>query len=223
MRKYLMLFIMAVTLSVVAGDMEPVTLAVNDLNAQGVKESDAVVISEQLRAELMRSRKIQIIERTQMQAILKEQGFQQSGCTSDACAVEMGQLIGVKNMVVGSVGAAGSYTVLSVRVIDVRSGNIIVNESVRFKGGIDEVIEKGIAEISNKLLNGLVMDTDTIKTEQPEQPAEPVVRKKPLKAILIGSGVAVLAGGGVGAFLFLKDDSKNEDPVSTPNTRIELP
>ncbi len=214
---FLILFIIASAVVIFAGENDPVTLAVNDLNAQGVKESDAVVISEQLRAELMRSRKIQLVERTQMQEILKEQGFQQSGCTSDACAVEMGQLIGVKNMVVGSVGAAGSYTVLSVRVIDVRTGNIIVNESVRTKGGIDKVLEKGIDEASNKLLNGLIMDGDTKKTERK------VVKKKPLKGILIGSGVALLAGGGIGTFLFLKGDKPSSEPVSTPNTRIELP
>lgn len=215
-----MLFILSVPLFAFAADKEPVTLAVNDLSAQGVKESDAVVISEQLRAELMKSRKIQLIERSQMQEILKEQGFQQTGCTSDACAVEMGQLIGVKNMVVGSVGAAGSYTVLSVRVIDVRTGNIIVNESVRTKGGIDNVLEEGIAEASNKLLDGLLMGDDIKKTEQPEKT---VAKKKPVKGILIGSGVAVVAGGGVAAFLLLKDDGKSKEPASTPNTRIELP
>jgi TolB-like protein len=220
MRIYLLLFIIAVTLSAFAGNTESVTLAVNDLNAQGVKESDAVVISEQLRAELMKSRKIRLIERSQMQEILKEQGFQQTGCTSDACAVEIGQLIGVKNIVVGSVGAAGSYTVLSVRIIDVRTGNIIVNESVRTKGGIDKVLEKGIEEASSKLLNGLLMGDDIKKTEQPEKAT---VRKKPLKGILIGCGIAAVAGGGVAAYLFLKDDGKSDEPVSTPNTRIELP
>jgi TolB-like protein len=215
---YILLTLFVINSTVFAGDGEPVTLAVNDLNAQGVKESDAVVISEQLRAELMKSRKIQLVERSQMQEILKEQGFQQSGCTSDACAVEIGQLIGVKNIIVGSVGAAGSYTVLSVRIIDVRTGNIIVNESIRTKGGIDKVLEKGIAEASSKLLNGLSMNDTAKKSEEPV-----VKKKKSLKVILIGSGAAVLAGGGVAAFLLLKDDNKSEEPVSTPNTRIELP
>ncbi|HEX2956361.1 MAG TPA: CsgG/HfaB family protein [Chitinispirillaceae bacterium] len=213
----MILFLMIICGSSFAERLEPVTLAVNDLNAQGVKESDAAVISEQLRAELMKSRKIQLVERSQMQEILKEQGFQQSGCTSDACAVEIGQLIGVKNIIVGSVGAAGSYTVLSIRVIDVRTGSIIVNESVRTKGGIDKVLEKGIEEASDKLLSGLLTGEDTENAEQP------VVRKKTGKAILIGCGVAVLAGGGVAAALFLKKDSKSEEPASTPNTRIELP
>ena len=85
---------------------EKITLAVSDFTAQGVKESDAAVVSEQLRVELTKNSSIRLVERGQMHEILKEQGFQQSGCTNDACAVEVGQLLGVKRMIVGSVGSA---------------------------------------------------------------------------------------------------------------------
>jgi hypothetical protein len=155
-----------------------------------------------------------------MQEILKEQGFQQSGCTSDACAVQVGQLLGVKNIVVGSVGMAGSYTVLSVRVIDVGNGSVMVNESIRTKGGIDKVLESGISEAASRLTTGLL----------PESPAEssPVVTEKkhrsPAKAILIGGGAAVLVGGGVVAAILLSQGTDEPvGPGSNPNTRIDLP
>jgi len=195
--------------------------AVSDLAAQGVKESEAIVISEQLRAELMNSPHIRLIERSQMQEILKEQGFQQSGCTNDACAVEVGQLLGVKNMVVGTVGMAGSYTVLSVRVIDVSNGSIIVNESMRTKGGIDKVLETGVGEAVDKLIAGLF----------PESSASPAAmtetkRRSPVKAILIGGGAAILAGGGIIAAVLSGNSGAGNSSGSTtpqPNTRIELP
>jgi TolB-like protein len=217
LRNYFLLFLIGMAGPILAGQSEPTTLAVNDLAAQGVKVSDAAVISEQLRAELMRSPKIRLIERTQMQEILKEQGFQQSGCTSDACAVEIGQMIGVRNMIVGSVGVAGSYTILSVRVIDVSTGGIIANESIRTKGGIDNVVEKGIAEASDKLLSDLFPETKEQKTEKPAE-----VRRKPHKAIFIGCGAALLAGGGIAAAVLMKKDNSPESP-NAANTRIELP
>ena len=199
---------------------ERISLAVSDLAAQGVKESEAAVISEQLRAELMKSPRVRLIERSQMQEILKEQGFQQSGCTSVACAVDVGQLLGVKNIVVGSVGMAGSYTVLSVRVIDVGNGSVVVNESIRTKGGIDKVLESGISEAASRMATGLL----------PESPAEssPVVTEKkhrsPAKAILIGGGAAVLVGGGVAAAILLsKGTDEPVGPGSNPNTWIDLP
>ena len=196
---------------------EPVTLAVSDLAAQGVQESDAAVISEQLRAELMKSPRIRLIERSQMQEILKEQGFQQSGCTNDACAVEVGQLLGVNNIIVGSVGMAGSYTVLSVRVIDVKTGSIVVNESIRTKGGIDKVLESGIEETATKLNTGLFPEA---AAPQPEVSAG--AKRSPVRGVLIGGGAAVLVGGGIAAAVWLNKDEPF-DETTTPNTRINLP
>ena len=42
-------------------------------------------------------RNIKVIEREMMEEIIKEQGFQQSGCSTDECMVEVGKLIGVEN------------------------------------------------------------------------------------------------------------------------------
>lgn len=193
------------------------SLAVNDLSAQGMKESEAVVISEQLCAELMKSPRIRLIERSLMQEILKEQGFQQSGCTSDACAVEVGQLLGVKNIVVGSVGLAGSYTVLSVRIIDVSNGSIIVNESIRTKGGIDKVLEAAIPEAAEKLCAGLFPAEERTAVQISEKRL-----RSPRKLIFIGAGTAVLVGSGIAAAELLKKDEPFEQ-TTTPNTRIELP
>ena len=53
-----------------------------------------------------------MVERNQMEEILNEQGFQQSGCTSAECAAEVGALLGVQNMVSGSFGLLGNtYTI----------------------------------------------------------------------------------------------------------------
>lgn len=196
---------------------EQISLAVSDLAAQGIKESEAAVISEQLRAELIKSPRIRLIERSQMQEILKEQGFQQSGCTSDACAVEAGQLLGVKNMVVGSVGMAGSYTVLSVRVIDVATGSVVANESIRTKGGIDKVLESGIADAAERLNAGLFPE---IAESQPE--VSTGEKRSPLRGVLIGGGAAVLVGGGIAAAVLLSKDNP-ADKTANPNTRIDLP
>ncbi len=209
-------FILLSTLS--AQQTGTISLAVNDLEAQGVKASEAAVISEQLRAELMKYPNMRMIERGQMEVILKEQGFQQSGCTSDACAVEVGQLLGVTNIAVGSVGRAGSYTVLTVRVLNVATGEIVVNKSMQTRGGIDKVLESGIKIIGENLQQGLFPDP-----EKKSKISKPKNRSAG-KIILIGGGSLALIGGGVAAFLFLKEkDSADNTPNYPNNTRIELP
>ena len=67
-------------------------IAVSDLIAQGVNQSEANVVTEQLRAELLKAGHFRIIERSQMQEILKEQGFNKPGAQpthaqykSDSC------------------------------------------------------------------------------------------------------------------------------------------
>ena len=43
-----------------------------------------------------------------MGAILEEQGLQQSGCVSSECAVEVGNALGAKFIVTGSISKVGN-------------------------------------------------------------------------------------------------------------------
>jgi TolB-like protein len=204
--------------TLVAQEKRTISLAVSDLTAQGVKQNEAAIITEQLRVELIKIPHIRLIERSQMQEILKEQGFQQSGCTNDACAVEIGQLLGVNNIVVGSVGIAGSYTVLSVRVLDVKTGEIVINESIRTKGGIDKMLEQGIQQIASKLQARLFPDNSQLPATTPQSN-----KSGTKKTLIFAGGGALLVGGAAAAVLLLKSDDTPKETVPTPNTSLELP
>jgi hypothetical protein len=209
------LCLLAATALLSAQNQSSLTIAVSDLTAQGILQSEAMVISEQLRAELMSDPRIKLVERSQMEEILREQGFQQVGCTNDACAVEIGQLLGVRTIIIGTVGRAGSYTLLSARALDVTSGQVVANHSVRTKGGMDKIIEQSVVSVSRQLLNQLFKDT-----APPAQSTEPKKRSRTPKVLLIGGGVALLAGGATAAILLLKEDKPD---VPQTNTEIVLP
>ena len=100
-------------------------LAVLDLHSKGLPAQEGEVLAERLRTEMLRSKKYLVVERQQMQAILQEQGFQQSGCTSENCEVQMGQLIGVDVLLAGSVSKVQDVYYLSVRLLDVESGSVL--------------------------------------------------------------------------------------------------
>ncbi len=80
------------------------TIAVMELEEAGLSKTDAKVITSRLRTDLFNTKKFIVLERERMEDILKEQGFQLSGCTSSECVVEAGQLIGVQQMVAGEIG-----------------------------------------------------------------------------------------------------------------------
>lgn len=81
-----------------------VSLAITGLISKNIEKSHAYILTDKLRGELIKTNKFSIVERQEMDEILKEQGFQQTGCTSKECAVEIGQLIGVRLVLIGSVG-----------------------------------------------------------------------------------------------------------------------
>ncbi len=90
--------------------VKKVDLAVLDLKPQGdVTPDNAQIISDRVRAELFRTGRYRIIERSEMQAIIKEQGFQQTqdNCEVTDCSVALGKILAVRQIVVGSVSQLG--------------------------------------------------------------------------------------------------------------------
>jgi TolB-like protein len=202
-----------------------VTVAVTDLQAQGVTQSDAAVISEQLRYQLYHLGSFTVLERNQMESILKEQGFQQTGCSSEQCAVEMGQLLGVKQIITGSIGKVGSYSILNVRFIDVATGKIVFNESEQIKGNIEEVLDKSLKNIVDKIRVAYNVTPEPQQKAPVAQGAAQTQSKSKSKArtiVLIASLSAVVVGGVVvAAVLFGKKKEPGGEPA--PNVDVVIP
>jgi hypothetical protein len=87
-----------------------------------------------------------------MDEILKEQGFQQAGCTSDECAVEIGKLLNINRICAGSVGKIGSLYTVTLRMIDVETGQILVTVTEDCQCPIEKVLTSSMKNISNKLI-----------------------------------------------------------------------
>jgi len=88
----LMLALSNLTHAKIGGRMQ---VAVLNLDTSGIDASAIVVLSDRLRSELVNTGRFDVMERTPMDEILTEQGFQQSGGTITECAAEVGQLLGV--------------------------------------------------------------------------------------------------------------------------------
>jgi TolB-like protein len=149
-------------------------------NASGVKAGEAEVISDRLRGEFFNTGKVNVMERDQMQEILKEQGFQQSGtCTDEACLVQMGQMLGVKKIATGSIGKLGSMFMVNMRMVDVQTGKITKVVSRDIQGDIEEVVGQ-LRGIANELV-GAAPSAPAAKQPTPTptpKPAE-VTKKEP--------------------------------------------
>ncbi|MBN2000622.1 outer membrane protein transport protein [candidate division KSB1 bacterium] len=146
-----------------AQEVKNPSIAVLDLDANGISESEAKALSERLRIELFNTKKFQVIERQKMDEILTEQGFQQTGCTSTECLVNVGQLIGVQMMVGGSISRIDKYFSLSVRLIDVATGKILEVSGEDVEGSLGIILTQSLKKVAMKL-GGMSIESDTLKT-----------------------------------------------------------
>jgi len=153
-------------------------IAVNDLGGQGVDQSSATIITDRLRTELFKTGAFNVLERQAMQDILKEQGFQQAGCVSDQCMVEMGQLLGVTRFVAGTVGKLGNIFTFNIRVVEVATGKIVFTESIDCDCTIDKVLTMSTPAIARKIA------ASTRETVQPVERPSPVKAPEPAKGSL---------------------------------------
>ncbi len=103
---------------------QTIHIAVLDLTGSGVSKDELTGLTNRLRMELYKTGSYTIIERSLMDEILNEQGFQQTGCTDSECAVQLGQMLNVDKIIAGSIDRVGEIYATSIRMIDVESGKI---------------------------------------------------------------------------------------------------
>ncbi len=104
---------------------EKLHIAILDFTTTGgVSKQETVTLGNRLRSMLVRTNAYVVLERGKMEEILQEQGFQQSGCTTTECAVEVGRLLNMQKMVSGSFGKVGQTYTIDLALIDVGTAQI---------------------------------------------------------------------------------------------------
>ncbi len=146
-RIIILVFLLSISItSALLTAQDNISIAVLPLQANGISPSEAMVLTDELRSVMVQKGKYTVVERSNMESILTEQGFQLSGCTSAECAVEAGKLLGVNKMVTGSVGKLGELYNINIRLFDVGTGRIEKTVSQKHEGSVEELLD-----IINKL------------------------------------------------------------------------
>lgn len=106
-------------------------VAVQTLLAKGVSPTVAGAVSDVIKSYIVNTRLFEVVEREQMNKILDEIGFQQTGCTDTACAVEVGKLLSAQKIVMGDISRMGKSYILTLRMVDVSKGSHEHSSSIR--------------------------------------------------------------------------------------------
>jgi len=116
------------------------TVAILDFEGQDVSESEVQTLSERMRTEIGNTNAVRLIERKAVEKIMQEQGLQQSGCTSDECAAEVGQLLGVQFMISGSIGKMGKSYTIDCKMFSVETGETVRSKNATHDGDISGLL-----------------------------------------------------------------------------------
>ena len=113
-------------------------LAVSILDFTGEDVQDKVLRAcyQQLETSLIESNRFTVIEKSQRDELLKEQEFQSSGICDEACAVEIGKMVGAEYLMLGEIiGFADLYQV-NIKIINIEKGDVAEKVTKQISGGM---------------------------------------------------------------------------------------
>jgi hypothetical protein len=188
-----------------------------EFEGRGISQLEAKTLTDRLMSEMVNTDAVIMVERNQMEEILNEQGFQQSGCTSSECAAEVGALLGVQNMVSGAFGKLGSSYTIDAKMFSVETGATIRTVSKTYKGPVDNLLT--VIEVVGWEIVGLKAPQNKIDILAAADPALSANTKqsggggKTLRRLM---WTTLLLGGGAAAYLA----ATVEDPIPLPEPPV---
>jgi hypothetical protein len=148
-------------------------VAVLDLEPIDASKAEALALTDRLREELLRSGAVTLVDRGQLDAILNEQALQQSGCTSQECAVKVGRILGVRKIVAGRVNKVNAQTwLISVILVDAETAETLRAESAQHQGSYFDLMGAGMTKLAGQLFAPRPADP-VAAAPRPTAPAPP--------------------------------------------------
>ena len=146
---------------------EPVSIAVSNIEPLGVDEDTAFMVEELLQIEFSQHSLFRVVERSKMNALMKEQRFQLSGVTDVENAIKAGNLLNAKKVLFGALAYYGSEYVeylLTLRMVDIEKGEIEAAESIEIKSA--DGIRTAVSEIVDVLIKQVEITGEIIAVEE---------------------------------------------------------
>jgi len=130
---YSLLIVLLVSASLYAAEKRRMTIAIMDFeNKENVSREEVQKLSELLYTEMTNARFFNIVERSNISKMLKEKEYQQTGCTDQECAVELGKELNATHILVGSIMQQGYSKIINARLVDLRTSRSEVAQTVQY-------------------------------------------------------------------------------------------
>lgn len=109
-----------------------------------------VIVREITSSTVVNSGQYQIIDRRTIEKIQEEQNFTRSGMVSDTHVIEMGELAGAQCVLFSVLAKSGTKTLLTTKLLDVKSGTVLKQKFLLLDLSVDLVTE--VEKITKELI-----------------------------------------------------------------------
>lgn len=164
---------------------EPLKVLVLDLRFEDVPESTARIVRDEIAVDMSRDQRLDVLSTEDLRRVVSVEVEKKAlGCDEQSCLTEMGQALGARYIVHGSVALLGSTTIIHLNLFDTEASRSIARETAEAKRADDLLPElrAALARIRARMMGA------------PASPALSVRDDSGLSGLAIVGGVA----GGVG-------------------------
>ncbi len=140
-------------------DFQKMKIAVLDFNLQGdgkVSLDMEKIVAEWIITAFVKEGRFDVVERRLLQKVLNEQKLAADGVVNKQGAAMIGNLLGSRIVITGSLMSYQNIIEVNARIIDVESASIIAAESV--KGSTASRLEALVIEMSKKIIANFPLD-----------------------------------------------------------------
>lgn len=126
------------------------TFMIIGLESRGVDTTTIQILTDKFKSELIKTGKVNVVEREKLSVLLKEQGLQQTGITNQDNIIKVGNLLNANRAISGEVGKVDGKYFLTIRILDIQSGKYIVSFD-NMSLDLTEIMSVTIPEIAKKI------------------------------------------------------------------------
>lgn len=145
----LLLILVFPAMSIAAGDNR---VAVFDIDIQNAEKAISRPLTVNIRNELSKSGKYEVIDKTKMDINFATKNFNPSACVSGQCMVDAGQFLGAGKIITGSLNITGGMFHLTLSLVNTVNGKIERVLSDKCQPVSDELVDLS-GKLARKLMD----------------------------------------------------------------------
>lgn len=195
-RKHILALVAVLVLAAAALPALPKVAVLDAVIPENMDKSVIVPVTDKIAEEIVKSKQYSVLDRANVEQVLREKEFQVSGMVQDSDIKQAGKYLGADFVVVARVSLVEGTYFLSAKMINVESGAVFAQVSDQEEGKASVLIK--IAErVGKKLIGGIV---EAVKEPEPKpgkatpEPAPKSETSRPKSTIVVEIGLPVFAG-----------------------------